>query len=220
MCLSRRLEPDWSGRWTWSQTPSHSTIAAITGSRKSFGCGLVKRMRSMPGTASQARRSSPNSVLIAGARSRPQELTFWPSSVISLTPSRASALTSATTSPGRRLCSRPRTAGTMQYAHLELQPIDTCTHAWNGRSRRIGSWPAKERSSSPKRPRLREVRGEALVRFLPDRARVEDDHVRVDPRDRLAEAEVLEHALDALRVVSVHLAAEGRDVVAPQGETL
>ena len=32
---------------------------------------------------------------------------------------------------------------------------------------------------------------------------------------RLAEAERLEHALDALGVVAVHLAAEGGDVVAP-----
>ena len=36
-----------------------------------------------------------------------------------------SVSTSATISPGRRLCSRPRTAGTMQYAHFELQPIET-----------------------------------------------------------------------------------------------
>ena len=64
-----------------------------------------------------------------GRRSRPQELTFWPSSVTSLTPSAASRVTSATISPGRRLCSRPRTAGTMQYAHFELQPIETCTQA-------------------------------------------------------------------------------------------
>ena len=74
-----------------------------------------------------------------GRRSRPHELTFWPSSVISLTPSAASRVTSATISPGRRLCSRPRTAGTMQYAHFELQPIETCTQAWNARSRCIGS---------------------------------------------------------------------------------
>ncbi len=33
--------------------------------------------------------------------------------------------------PGRRLCSRPRTDGTMQYEHTELQPIETCTQAWN-----------------------------------------------------------------------------------------
>ena len=66
-------------------------------------------------------------------------MTFWPSSVISLTPSAASRVTSATISPGRRLCSRPRTAGTMQYEQVELQPIETCTQAWKGRSRCIGS---------------------------------------------------------------------------------
>jgi hypothetical protein len=56
-------------------------------------------------------------------------LTFWPSSVISRTPAAASCVTSATMSPGRRLCSRPATDGTMQYEQVELQPIDTCTHA-------------------------------------------------------------------------------------------
>jgi hypothetical protein len=64
------------------------------------------------------------------------------------------------------------------------------------------------------------VRGEALVGLLPDRAGVEDDHVRLDLGNRLPEAEVLEHALDPLRVVGVHLATEGRDVVAPHRETL
>ncbi len=67
-----------------SHTASHSTMAAMTGSRKSFGCGLVKRIRSIPSTASQARRSSPNSVSSSGRRSRPQEFTFCPSSVTSL----------------------------------------------------------------------------------------------------------------------------------------
>ena len=35
-----RDEPDWSGRCACSQTVRHSAIAAITGWRKSFGCGL------------------------------------------------------------------------------------------------------------------------------------------------------------------------------------
>ena len=52
IALRIRVEPDWSGRWTCSQTASHSAIASITGARKSFGCGLVKRIRSMPSTAS------------------------------------------------------------------------------------------------------------------------------------------------------------------------
>ena len=148
-----RLDPDWSGRWICSHTAAHSAIAAITGSRKSFGCGLVKRIRSIPSTASHARRSSPNSVRISGARSRPHEFTFWPSSVNSRTPSRASPVTSATISPGRRLTSRPRTDGTMQYAHFELQPIDTWTQAWNARARCAGNSPANVRSTMPNRPR-------------------------------------------------------------------
>ena len=90
MRLSTRVEPDCSGRCACSQTASHSAMAAMTGARKSFGCGLVKRMRSMPSMASTARSSSPNSVRTSGRRSRPHELTFWPSSVISRTPSSAS----------------------------------------------------------------------------------------------------------------------------------
>ena len=64
---------------------------------------------------------------------------------------------------------------------------------------------------------LREVRGEALVGLLADRARVEDEDVRLVLRHRLAEPERLEHALDPLRVVGVHLAPESRDVIALQG---
>ena len=41
----------------------------------------------------------------------------------------------------------------MQYEHFELQPIDTCTQAWNARSLCTGSSAANARSSSPKRPR-------------------------------------------------------------------
>ena len=64
------------------------------------------------------------------------------------------------------------------------------------------------------RRRLAEVRGELRVGLLADRAGVEDDDVGLLGARRLAEPELLEHALDALGVVSVHLAAEGRDVVA------
>ena len=31
---------------------------------------------------------------------------------------------------GRAARSRPRTAGTMQYEQVELQPIEICTQAW------------------------------------------------------------------------------------------
>ena len=61
---------------------------------------------------------------------------------------------------------------------------------------------------------LGEMRREALIRLLTDRARVEDHHVRLLLGRRLAEPELLEHALDALGVVRVHLAAERGHVVA------
>src|SRR3954468_1503128 len=283
MALRTRVEPDCSGRCACSQTDGHSAIAAITGARKSFGCGLVKRIRSIPSTASQARSSSSNEL----PTSRPYELTFWPSSVSSLTPARARPSTSARISPGRRDTSRPRTDGTMQYEQAELQPIEICTQAWKRRSRCSGSRPANARSSaipnaprstpSPPAPRpflpprpqplaevrdrarpegdvdvrvereqplalrlgvaaadgdhllrlallqrpcLGEVRGEALVGLLADRAGVEDEHVGLRLFPRLAEPELFEHALDPLRVVRVHLAPEGRHVVAPHGDRL
>src|SRR5207244_4412945 len=55
---------------------------------------------------------------------------------------------------------------------------------------------------------LREMRCELLIGLLANRARVEDEHVVLVLRRRLAETELLEHALDPLAVVSVHLAAE------------
>ena len=61
------------------------------------------------------------------------------------------------------------------------------------------------------------VGGEARVGLLADRARVEDDHVRLLLRRRLAQPELLEQALDPLGVVRVHLAAERRDVVPLHG---
>ena len=160
----------------------------------------------------------------------------------------------------------------MQYEQTELQPIETCTHAWNERSRCCGSSAAKRALVEPEAPardavaaraeplaevrdraraerdvdlrveledplalrlgvaaadgdhavrvaplargRLAEVRGELRVRLLADRAGVEDDDVGLVGARRLAEAELLEHALDPLRVVRVHLAAERRDVIA------
>ena len=62
-----------------------------------------------------------------------------------------------------------------------------------------------------------EIRGELRVGLLPDRARVEDDDVRLLRARSLAEAELLEHALDPLRIVGVHLAAERRDGVPLHG---
>ena len=50
-------------------------------------------------------------------------------------------------------CSRPRTDGTMQYEHVELQPCEICSQAWNGRSRCIGRSPGElvERREVPAR---------------------------------------------------------------------
>ena len=62
---------------------------------------------------------------------------------------------------------------------------------------------------------ITEVGRELGVRLLADRARVENEHVGLLLRRRLAQSERLEHALDPLRVVGVHLAAERGDVVAP-----
>jgi hypothetical protein len=64
---------------------------------------------------------------------------------------------------------------------------------------------------------LSDVRGEALIRLLADRAGVEDEHVGLVLRNRLAEPELLEHPLDPLRVMGVHLAPEGGDVVTLHG---
>ena len=63
------------------------------------------------------------------------------------------------------------------------------------------------------RSRVAEVGRELGVGLLADRAGVEDEDVGVRLRWRLAEPERFEHALDPLGVVSVHLAAERRDVV-------
>src|ERR1700730_6790460 len=58
------------------------------------------------------------------------------------------------------------------------------------------------------------MRDEAAVRRLADRTGVEQDQVGLAALGRLAVAERLEHPLHPLRVVLVHLAAEGREVIA------
>ena len=62
--------------------------------------------------------------------------------------------------------------------------------------------------------RVPEVRREPRVRLLADRARVEDEHVGLLRRRRLAEPELLEQTLDPLGIVRVHLAPERGHVVA------
>ena len=268
-----REEPDWSGRWTCSQTASHSAIAAITGSRKSFGCGLVKRIRSIPSTASQARSSSPNSVRSSGARSRPHELTFWPRSVSSRTPSRGELrhLGDDVAGPAALLAAADGRDDAVRAdrvaAHRHLNPrLERALAVHRQRRRELavvqpkrprcdadpaGPEPLAEVRDRPgpegdvdvgveledplplrfgvaaadrdhavgvaplPRRRLAQVGRELRVGLLADRAGVEDDDVGVLGARRLAEAELLEQALDALGVVSVHLAAECGDVVAP-----
>ena len=64
---------------------------------------------------------------------------------------------------------------------------------------------------------IAEIGGELRVRLLADRARVEDDEIGLLLRDGLPQPERLEHALDALGVVAVHLTAERGQVVAAHG---
>ena len=59
---------------------------------------------------------------------------------------------------------------------------------------------------------LVQVRDEAVVRLLADRARVEQDQVGIGALGHLAVAERVEHPLHPLGVVLVHLAPEGGDV--------
>src|ERR671935_59068 len=61
---------------------------------------------------------------------------------------------------------------------------------------------------------LMQMRDEAAVGRLADRARVEEDEVGVLALGSLGVAERLEHALHALGVVLVHLTPEGGDVEA------
>jgi hypothetical protein len=122
---STTSEPDCSGMCREGMTFGVSAMAAMTSSVKSFGCGDVNRTRSRPSTPPQARSSLPKAS--RSPNSTPYELTFWPSNVTSSTPSATSASISASTSPGRRSFSVPRSDGTMQNVQVLLQPtlIDT-----------------------------------------------------------------------------------------------
>ena len=168
-----------------SQTASHSAIAAITGSRKSFGCGLVKRMRSIPSTASHARSSSPNSVVELGPQVAAPGVHVLAEQRDLLDAVGGEARHLGDDLAGPRLCSRPRTAGTMQYEHLELQPIETCTQALNARSRCIGRSPAKCSCEPEAAPRRLSSSTDPLAEVR-DRAGPERDvHLRVELEDPL-----------------------------------
>ena len=110
-----RVEPDWSGRCACSQTAAHSAIASITGWRKSFGCGLVKRMRSMPSTASHgAQQLAELGVDVGQQVAAPRVDVLAEQRQLAHALVRELRRPRRATSPGRRLTSRPRTAGTMQ----------------------------------------------------------------------------------------------------------
>lgn len=120
-------EPDCRGMCSCGMTFGVSAIAAITSSVKSRGCGEVKRTRSRPSIAPHARSSLLNAS--RSPMSEPYALTFWPSSVISETPSPTSVSISARMSPVRRSFSLPRRAGTMQKVQVLLQPTEIDTQA-------------------------------------------------------------------------------------------
>src|SRR5829696_2859904 len=156
-------------------------------------------MRSRPSMPSSSRRSSANDA--RGRSERPYELTFWPSSVTSRTPSAARPATSATSSSCGRDNSRPRVDGTMQYEQTMLQPAEICTQPWKSRVRLAGAERDVDERELPEdlvldglRPAapdadhalrvaplerlgLVEVRDEARIGLLADRARVEEDQV-------------------------------------------
>ena len=133
MTRSSRSDPDCIGKWMCSHTASHPAMASTTSSVKSWGCGLVNRIRRMPSTPFTARRSSANRAFLLDpgtVRSRPYVFTFWPRSVTSTTPRRARPCTSATMSPSARERWGPRTRGTMQKVHRLSHPTLTATQAW------------------------------------------------------------------------------------------
>ena len=66
----------------------------------------------------------------------------------------------------------------------------------------------RRRIGSLERARLSQVCGESLIRPLANRARVEDDDSSFGGGRSFTQPKLFEHALDPLRVVSVHLTAE------------
>ena len=227
----------------------------------------------MPSIASHARRSSPNSVSISGSRSRPHELTFWPSSVSSLTPcrreplhlgddlARTAALLAA--AHGRDDAVRalrvaahrhlhPRLEGALvvhrqlrgEVSVVETEPSARDAHrrrrratrrgarSSRGRTRRRPPGTARRsaRAAPPRSSRRRRSRDPGCSRlraaaspryaasFVSGFSRIVQVLKTTTSASSglggLAEAELLEHALDPLGIVGVHLAAERGHVVA------
>ena len=267
-----RDDPDWAGKCTCSHTLGHSAIAATTGVRKSFGCGLVNRMRSMPETASHARRSAPNSIstlgteiaaprvdvlpeegYLADARlgetrdlredlPRPPALLTTPhgrddavragrvASHRDLHPGLKATLAAGREVGGKVLVRTEATAfdreaaggdpvAEVRYRAGAEGDVDEWIELEDPLSLRLGvaatdgddhvGTLALHGAGVP------EVRREPCVGLLADGARVEDDDVGLVRGSCFAQPERLEHALDPLRVVRVHLAAERRDVIPP-----
>ena len=121
--------PDWSGKWIILHTFSQSLIASITSSEKSFGCGEINLILSIPDILFTALNNSENFV-IPKLPFPLYELTFCPNKVISLYPSFANSSTSFIISCGSLLLSLPRTYGTMQYVQKLLQPFIIVTDAF------------------------------------------------------------------------------------------
>ena len=121
---SIRFDPDWIGRWIELQAFSFSAIAWISFSDMSWGWGVMNRKRIVRST-SLARR-------IKSAKSNSPswyELTFCPSSVISLNPRSLNRSTSSTMLCSFRLRSLPRVNGTTQNVQNLSQPRMTEIHA-------------------------------------------------------------------------------------------
>ena len=246
--------------------------------RKSFGCGLVKRMRSMPSTASHGAQqlaelglevreqvAAPRVDVLAEqrhSRSRPRRRGASPrrgsrraggsprgrgptgrcsTSTPSCSPSR-SAPRPGSAARGARAArpanvrssampKRPRaTLAARAEPVAEVRDragaegdVDERVELEDPLALRLGVAAADGDHRAGSRSlsaRVAEVRGEPLVGLLADRAGVEDEHVGLVLRTASPSPRLLEHALDPLGVVSVHLAAEGGDVVALHGASL
>ena len=172
-------------------------MAAITGSRKSFGCGLVNRIRSIPSTPSQARSNSPNSVRIAGCKVAAPGV-----DVLAEQRDLAHARPRRAASPPR---GSRRDAGS---APARVQPercsrsTSSCSPSRPGptraraRSRCCGRWPAKC-SCVPNRPRSTPIAADAHpLAEMRNRAGPERD---VDLRVEVEDPFLLRLGVTALR---------------------
>src|SRR3954468_4407342 len=171
-------------------------------------------MRSMPSTASSTCSSSAKVRLSGFGRSRPYEFTFWPSSVISRTPSAARFSTSATSSR----------AGRRELLDLSDQLVRRPAHLAPARRRHDAVGAHAVAADADLHPGLevalalhREMAGESLeLEEALGRdavAREELGELRHLPRAEgdVDERELLEHlVLDRLRPAAAHADDAGR----------